>query len=590
MMDTFLAPLANHLWQSTFAVLALWPLTLVLRRNRAAVRFWLWMAASVKFLIPFALLVSIGGQLHWRSATVVRPPEFSAVISQFGRPFPTSVPAATHAVAHTPDLFPSILFGLWLCGATLGLIFWLQSLRRMHAIRRAAAPLAFDFPIPVVSSPARLEPGVLGICRPVLLLPEGLSERLTPAQLKAVLAHELCHVRRHDNLTGAIHMLVEIIFWFHPLVWWIRARLVAERERACDEEVLRTCPDASVYAEGILNVCRFYVESPPLSVAGVTGANLKTRIEEIVAHRTAKNLSASRKLLLAAIGLAAVAAPIVFGAFGALPIRAQSQTAVRLAFAAASIRESKSRDKGGMDLKFLPGGRLVVHGVPLSIVVATAYDLPFQSGRLSGGPEWIYRTAFDIEATAEEGAIPADASTKIRDGKIRLMLQTLFADRFKMSVRREIKDLPLYAIVVRNGGPKLQQSAINEKDCASEATTLGDAHSCHSFAGGQGRGVHGEAVTISDLASWISNWADRPIIDKTGLTQLYNLQTDGWVPMRPRPPRPPGQEPSAEDLAFADPLRSTLFQIFDRLGLKLESETGPVETFVIEHAERPNEN
>ena len=328
---------------------------------------------------------------------------------------------------------------------------------------------------------------------------------------------------------------------------------------------------------------------PQFAAAGVTGSNLKKRIEEILAHRPAKSIRAFEKLLLGAIGLAAIVAPIIIGAFGALPIRAQSQPAGRLAFAAASIRENKS-PQGGMNFQFLPGGRFVARGVPLAIVVAAAYDVPFQPSRLTGGPDWMYRTAFDIEATAEEGAIPAGASTKVRDEKIRLMLQTLVADRFKMTIRRAMKDLPVYAIVVRNGGPKLQKSSIDEKNCTSQATTIGDRRSCHSFEGGQGRGVHGEAVTISDLVSWISIWADRPIIDKTGLTQLYNIQTDGWVPIRPRPPRPLGQEPSAEDLAFGDPARPTLFQIFDQLGLKVESQTGPVEILVIEHAERPSEN
>ena len=91
---------------------------------------------------------------------------------------------------------------------------------------------------------------MFGVLKPVLLLPEGITDRLTPAQLNAVLAHEMCHVRRRDNLTAAIHMLVEAIFWFYPLVWWIRARLVEERERACDEAVLQSGSDAEVYAEG----------------------------------------------------------------------------------------------------------------------------------------------------------------------------------------------------------------------------------------------------------------------------------------------------------------------------------------------------
>jgi beta-lactamase regulating signal transducer with metallopeptidase domain len=119
------------------------------------------------------------------------------------------------------------------------------------------------------------EPGVFGIFRPVMLLPAGIVERLTPEQLLAILLHEANHMRRRDNLTAFLHMLVEAVFWFHPRVWWIGARLVDERERACDEEVLRLGSEPHTYAEGILNICKLCVESPSACGSGVTGANLK---------------------------------------------------------------------------------------------------------------------------------------------------------------------------------------------------------------------------------------------------------------------------------------------------------------------------
>ena len=87
-------------------------------------------------------------------------------------------------------------------------------------------------------------------------------QRLTPAQFEGVVAHELCHIRRRDNLTASVHMVVEALFWFHPLVWWIGARMVEERERACDEAVLSLGSEPVEYAEGILSVCRSYLESP----------------------------------------------------------------------------------------------------------------------------------------------------------------------------------------------------------------------------------------------------------------------------------------------------------------------------------------
>jgi uncharacterized protein (TIGR03435 family) len=584
-------PLANHLWQSTVCVAVAWLLTLVLRKNRAAVRYWIWLAASVKFLIPFSLLVSAGGYFAWREAPAVEQRRVSFVVDAISRSFTVATPdASLVGVSQTSSYFPEmLLFAVWLCGFTIGVIWWVRWWRQIRAAQRSATPLDVRLPIPVMSSRARLEPGVFGIRKPVLLLPEGITERLTPDQLEAVLAHELCHVRRRDNLTAAIHMVVETIFWFHPLVWWVRARLVEERERACDDDVLNLVSDARIYAEGILSVCKLYLESPLVCVAGVTGSDLKRRIEEIMAHRIARKVDFGRKVLLAAVILAAVAGPVITGMTIALPLRAQTKPATRLAFEVASVKRNTSTDPRGMRMQILPGGKLV-GSAPLFVFVATAYGLPFQSDRLSGGPEWIRTERYDIEATPDQAAIPAGTSMKDRNDKIQLMLQTLLAERFRMVIRSEIKELPVYAAVVKKDGLKLQKAAVQEKDCLEVTKGPQDPGSCHTFSGGQGQGIHAQAVSMPDLASYASSWADRPVIDKTDLQGLFNIQTEGWVPMRPRPARPAGQDPTAEDLAFADPARPTLFQIFDRLGLKLESQRAPVEMFVIESAERPTEN
>ena len=141
-----------------------------------------------------------------------------------------------------------------------------------------------------------------------------------------MLAHELCHVRRRDNLTSAIHMIVEAVFWFHPLVWWIGARLVEERERACDEAVLSLGNEPHDYAEGILNVCKSYLESPLACVSGVTGSNLKKRIQAILTGDAPGSLNFVRKFALAVAGMAALAVPVVVGVISAAHIQAQLAT------------------------------------------------------------------------------------------------------------------------------------------------------------------------------------------------------------------------------------------------------------------------
>jgi uncharacterized protein (TIGR03435 family) len=275
------------------------------------------------------------------------------------------------------------------------------------------------------------------------------------------------------------------------------------------------------------------------------------------------------KLLLAAL---AVSAPLL--------------RAAPLAFEVASVKANKSTDvRPG--LQVLPSGRLVITNIPLLIIVATAYDVPFQSNRLSGGPEWLRSDRFDIEATPPAGVIPADAPSKVREQMVRQMLQTLLADRFKLTVRREMKEQPVYAAVVGKNGPKLEKSKLEEKDCDAGASTSTIGTTCHSFNGGRGRGLHGQAVDISDMVTFVSNWTDRPVVDKTGLKGLFNIQTDGWLPMQTGPP--PAADAKGEDgKLLAD--QPTIFEIFERLGLKLEPQRAPVEMFVVEHAEKPTEN
>ena len=198
----------------------------------------------------------------------------------------TPLAAPTHA---TNDWIPLAILGMWLCGFVATVLMRFRNWLRIRAIVRASATINIpvpDLPAPVEvrSSPGIMEPGVVGLIRPILLLPEGIAARLTPSELEAVLAHEFCHVRRRDNLFASIHMLVEAVFWFHPLVWWIGARLVEERERACDEEVLTVGNRPDVYADAILNVCKIYVESPLPCVSGVTGAGIGRRIEAIMAR------------------------------------------------------------------------------------------------------------------------------------------------------------------------------------------------------------------------------------------------------------------------------------------------------------------
>jgi uncharacterized protein (TIGR03435 family) len=260
-----------------------------------------------------------------------------------------------------------------------------------------------------------------------------------------------------------------------------------------------------------------------------------------------------------------------------------AQPAASGAFEVASVKPHRSAERNFGFPQFQPGGRFTSTGVPLQIIIAVAYNLPFQGTQLSGGPDWIRsgESAYDIEAKANaddlKGLSPED-----RAKKLRAMLQALLAERFKLTIRRDSKEQPVYVLTVAKNGPKLQKSQLEEKDCEDPK------NQCHFGGAGQGRGIHVKAFNMTELAVSVSNFTDRPLIDRTGLTGLYDIDTDGWVPMRPRPARPDG--PTAEDIAMADPTRPTLNMIFDRLGLKMESSKAPVEFFVIDRVEKPTEN
>lgn len=336
--------IADHLWQSTLFAFAAALLTLALRKNQARHRYWLWLAASLKFLIPFSLLAAIGARLPLAHDPIAFVARLNATAGAAVRPFSQDVPALASVpllAAPQPNThpLPSFLIAFWLCGFFLVLFVSFLRWQKVAAVARRAAPLRAGREFAALRqieratgarrrteirlSSASLEPGVFGILHPVLLWPQGISAHLTDAQIESIVAHELGHIRRRDNLTAVLHILAEAIFWFHPLVWWIGTRLVAERERACDEQVLEFGSERAVYAEGILRTCEFCSVAPLACVSGITGADLERRIVRIMTQSSAREIGLAKKFLLAAAGFAAIALPISSGMF-----RATSRSAI----------------------------------------------------------------------------------------------------------------------------------------------------------------------------------------------------------------------------------------------------------------------
>src|SRR6185369_276458 len=221
MIASSLQPVVNHLWQSTLFAAAAGVAALALRRHRAQTRYAVWLAASVKFLIPFSILVDWGSRLGWHRAVepglqAVEPASLSFVMMEpAGRAVAAALPSLPAAPASPSfDWIPAAAAVVWAAGCIILTACWWRRWRALRAVLRMATPVDLPIGMEARMSPAFGEPGVFGIFRPVLLLPEDLAGQLTPAQFEAIVRHEQCHVRRRDNLATAIHMVVEAVFWF----------------------------------------------------------------------------------------------------------------------------------------------------------------------------------------------------------------------------------------------------------------------------------------------------------------------------------------------------------------------------------------
>lgn len=642
-----MALIANHLWQSTLVAGFAGLFTLAFRRHRAQVRHGIWLAASLKFLVPFALLVGAGSQVGWRASQSTAPTPIAQVVEVVIVGFTAPSTLGNREIrglagsATGESATTSALIAAWLAGVSVVLIVWFLRWRRVAALVKAGnrvvsgpvfeslgrleARVPGARPLPLVVSRSSFEPGVFGIVRPVLLWPDGIEARLTGEQVDAILAHEVIHVRRHDNLVAALHMLVQTACWFHPLVWWIGSRLLDERERACDEAVVAMGSDPRIYAESILRTCEWYVEAPLVCVAGVTGSNLKRRVEQIMTADGRAALTAWTRSLLALALLAGVGLPIAVGVLtprlraqtperfqrevqqrvddlrtdvdrrvvglhrAAIAVRVEQaspspQPAAKAAFDVTSVKPNASGD-GRVLIRPQPGGRLNLVNVPLRLMIGFAYQV--QDFQIVAGPDWLGTARFDVVGKAETGNPSQD--------ELRLMLRSLLADRFKLVVRPDKREMPTYSLVPAradgNPGAQLRRSDANCSAPASAPSAplaTGQIPPCGSLVGFGNLKARG--TTLTALAAGLSIFAGRIVVDRTGLAGGYDVDLN-WTPDQIPRPAGGGDQPVQVNGVTVDPNGPSLFTALqEQLGLKLESSKGPVDVLVVEHAEKPAED
>lgn len=251
--------LAGHLGQATIFGALTWAAALALRRRDASARYGIWLMASAKFALPTGLLAAL-----WPVAPIS---------VRIGLPSVESAREASPSAATRPDEFLCMLTVVWVLGVVAFAV---------RSLTKADTPCG---------------PAVRGIFRPRVLLPAGISNLLTPTELDAVLRHERAHIARFDVLAAALHRTVACLFWFHPLVWWIERRLVEERERACDEQVVASGVPREAYASALLKLSCYGAGALE---PGMARSNLKQRLEGIM--QFSPTTSSVRRLVMVALG------------------------------------------------------------------------------------------------------------------------------------------------------------------------------------------------------------------------------------------------------------------------------------------------
>lgn len=616
-----LSAVSNHLWQSTLFAAAAWAMTLLLRRQQARVRYAVWMAASLKFLLPLALLVSWGSSMRSASRVVPAMPVVEQSMQTVAQPFTSDEASAVAVEPRAPvkdkgkhTWLVASLFAAWGLGAMCLASLWGREWQRLRGVVRQAAPVELCGEVPVYLSQTRMEPGVFGVLRPVIVLPAGMQAQLSGAQMEALMVHEMEHVRRRDNLTAMLHMAVQAVFWFHPMVWWIRNHLLEERELACDEAVLRAQADPHLYAESILAVCRGYVAMPVLHASGMTGAELKRRLAHILRGGPAERLGCMRLAGLLGLLLVAVFAPLSLGMLrvhaASVFAHAEETQAAQMAaiphveFEVATVKLNTlgvppygpppmtNVDLDPGDLYEDTHGLFRVRNKSLRTLIAFAYKMSGdqQNYLKHHVPDFVLNERFDVDAKTDKVNATKD--------EMRAMVRSLLEQRFGLKVHTETIETNIYAMVQSTAGKFGPQMRIHPADDATcdqpppegrlqmpkdgyppmcgVVVGLPNPHpptETKSMITVGGRNVPLSLVAAALVAPYTGDTGlQRTVVDMTGVNQNVDFVLNlGYDEMEP---------------TFT-PNTAPWFptELQEQLGLKLKGQKGPIHVYIVDHVE-----
>jgi uncharacterized protein (TIGR03435 family) len=556
------------------------------RRVRASLRHLWWASAFGALLVlpPFALLgpavvipveTSRGPIATGLTAPDISPPAITARLPA------TSAGSDARPMRFLPTA--AWVAGAWLLGVTLTLVPVAGGLGRLRAVRRAGrrwtARGVGAEPVPVLLCEGIVVPITFGFRRPIVALPSD-APSWSEDDLRRALAHECEHVRRRDWLVHGIARVVCSLYWFHPLVWAAWRHLRLEAERACDDAVLESSGNTA-YADQLVRLARrLSCAAGPPSPAIVGPHDLGTRVSAVLDEAQSRG-RAGRGASVGMVGLAVAVLGLVS------PLRASEKgvalTDATRSFTVASVSANTSgtlifpddpharmsTQAGGVcgPWGWIPYADTCFHATNLSLreLIQFAYGgsaLTPPREAVVGGPAWTATSRFDVVARLKRPATVDPSALQ----QLAAPTQTLLKEHFRLAVHREVRTLPVYALVLApSHGSHLRPA---DPQCmsavaASERTLMrpGRGGSC-TQEGGDGY-IRASAMSMPQLAAMLANRVRGVVRDRTGLGGRF-----------------------AVDLTWTN---GSTFEaaVQEQLGLRLERTTGPVEVLVIDTVSLP---
>lgn len=259
-----------------------------------------------------------------------------------------------------------------------------------------------------------------------------------------------------------------------------------------------------------------------------------------------------------------------------------AQSSTPLAFEVASIKPSAPHARG-MSLQMTAAG-IRTTNTPVRMLITFAYDI--RDFQLAGGPAWVGTERFDVIAKSERTADDASPSADIRKmtdsqrtrftAEMRERVKALLAERFQLAIHRENREGSIYALAVAKGGSKLELAG--ESPEGPQGIRMGRGQ------------LTGAVAPLAILANVLSSQLGHPVVDKTGLAGKYNFKLE-WSPSPEENGAPGDPSKMTDTVISADPSGPSIFTALqEQLGLKLESQKGPIETIVIDRVEKPTQN